>query len=886
MRAETPVALSPRTVTANRASREICRPRLWGWLGLVLIALSGGGRGLPAWAADPLSPKSADGVFESTSPAIAGFDRFARTGDLTAPQSARLLLTELSCTACHATTDEELAPRSGPNLAGLGNRVSADWLQAFLLDPEAVHPGTVMPDLLGRLDPARRGEVAEALVAYLESLRQPLPDIRGTGARPVPHRFWELGDVDRGRELYHRVGCVACHAPDPHERPAIAGSAGLDPQLALLDPEELEELGLGGVSQPGPIQPLGQLAHKHSLRSLALFLLEPETTRPALRMPNLKLTVIEAADLAMYLLRRDAPEAVPISDYSDQPRASDELDRQAERIEAGRQHFGQLGCAACHATPTPRPPSPIAASPIAAKPIDQLDPRSALACWLEDSEPSDPATGWRPWYRLDEEQRRSLSEYLAEPIASLDAESRMAERLLRSNCHACHEREGRGGVASDRGGYFATVGSEDLGDEGRLPPPLSGFERKLKPAWFGRVLTGGGDIRPHLIARMPKYASSDAKSWVAVFEQVQRSLPPTDATEWPRASDLAEQAAGRQMMDAGCVQCHRFRGEGLPGVLGIDLAGVTDRVQPRWFHDFVLHPAGLKPRTRMPTFFPDGISQNRELLDGDADRQLAAMWGYLRDLKTQPLPDKIEQARGADFELTPTERPILLRTFMRDAGPHAIAVGFPQGIHFAWDAEAMRLATGWKGRFLDAQGTWFVRSAPPAEPLGEALIRIDAVAGGWLLSAAERPDGEATPLAETTAAANARRFDGFRLDAAGVPTFLYRVGTWRVEDRIEPLSDQVGGGLHRQLEATRGDDRADIAPGDSLRLVLLQGKRIQPLDDSSLAMQNEEGLVVTLASDLAGRATIETTADGQRWVLSWPSAGPRAGSKAEVTYRW
>src|SRR5690606_22442851 len=157
---------------------------------------------------------------------------------------------------------------------------------------------------------------------------------------------------------------------------------------------------------------------------------------------------------------------------------------------------------------------------------------------------------------------------------------------------------------------------------------------------------------------------------------------------------------------------------------------------------------------------------------GDPDRQIAAMWGYLKSLARQPLPAKIEEVRARDYELKPTERPILIRTFMRDAGPHAIAVGFPQQVHLALDADSLRLVSAWRGRFLDAQGTWFVRSAPPADPLGEERITI--CEQDLLLFAR---DAEAEP---------ARRFLGFEFDQQGVPTFSYEFGGLHVEDRITP----------------------------------------------------------------------------------------------------
>ena len=834
----------------------------------------------------------------SAVPLVAGFERFGRHEQLTRDSAGRLLVTELSCTACHSTDATELVPKRGPHLSGLGNRLDRGWVTRFLLDPATTHRGTTMPDLLGKLPATQRAEAAERLADYLDSLRQPLPEIQGSGAKPVPHRFWELGDREQGRVLYHRVGCVACHAPDPAQTLRPGAAPQLDPQLALLDPEELEELGLGAATRPGPIQPLGDLAAKYSLRSLALFLLEPETIRPALRMPNLKLTVMEAADLAAYLFERTAAGATAVADFSQPSTAAPvaQGDEQASaRIEQGRRWFANLGCAACHNSPDPpaadsqtKPAADSLANIVAAKPLAELNPESATACWL--AMPSAPTGG--PRYGLDPDQTAALVAMLVTLRQPAPPDQTLREALLRSNCYACHERDGLGGVAGDRSGHFETVGHEDLGDEGRLPPPLSGVERKLKPAWLGRFLVGNGNVRPYLYARMPRLADAEAKRYVALFSAVSRgpasgvlSADAPPAGDWPAAADLLRVDVGREMLDAGCVQCHVFRGESLPGVVGIDLAGIADRVQPDWFHAFVLHPAGLKARTRMPTFFPDGVSQNRELLEGDADRQIAAIWGYLSDLHRQPLPAKIEQARGEDFELKPTDRPILLRTFMRDAGPHAIAVGFPRGVHFAFDAERLRLATAWNGRFLDAQGTWFIRSAPPADPLGDRAVRIDR----------EPPfQGEPGTLPAITAptadpAAALGHFAGFRLDDQGLPTLLYRLRDRRVEDRVTPRDDlqPPAVGLVRRLTlraAEKTESPADEMP--PLRFCLLVGSRLEPvtpaLTPGWTSMRNEDRLIVSIPEALASRASLTTSQGQSRWTLPVPPAETRW----ELRYSW
>src|SRR6056297_1243079 len=48
-------------------------------------------------------------------PFVPSFQRFAVHEEIAPESAGRLLLTELSCTACHATGDETLAAKGGPD---------------------------------------------------------------------------------------------------------------------------------------------------------------------------------------------------------------------------------------------------------------------------------------------------------------------------------------------------------------------------------------------------------------------------------------------------------------------------------------------------------------------------------------------------------------------------------------------------------------------------------------------------------------------------------------------------------------------------------------------------------------------------------------------------
>lgn len=117
----------------------------------------------------------------------------------TGPAAGKAYFKQVGCMSCHRVGGEGSA--TGPDLSFVGFRHSAEWLELFIKDPQGWKPDTLMPDT--RLPEDAR----KAIVGYLAGLKgQDLPK----GRRP-----WDdpsLKDpVARGRVLYARAGCVACH---------------------------------------------------------------------------------------------------------------------------------------------------------------------------------------------------------------------------------------------------------------------------------------------------------------------------------------------------------------------------------------------------------------------------------------------------------------------------------------------------------------------------------------------------------------------------------------------------------------------------------------------------------------------------------------------------
>ena len=51
------------------------------------------------------------------------------------------------------------------------------------------------------------------------------------------------------------------------------------------------------------------------------------------------------------------------------------------------------------------------------------------------------------------------------------------------------------------------------------------------------------------------------------------------------------------------------------------------------------NPLAIDPQTKMPVYFEEGKSPLTEILDGDAEKQMTAIWHYLRLGDKMPTPD-------------------------------------------------------------------------------------------------------------------------------------------------------------------------------------------------------------------------------------------------------
>ncbi len=378
-----------------------------------------------------------------------------------------ILVAEMNCTACHAASPEltaRLAPRTAPRLAKDGVRISPQWIRAFLTDPQKSKPGTLMPDTMHGMSDGEKASAADALTHFLVSL-QPAPAQAASTA---------AANVEEGRALYHRIGCVQCHAPEvlppgrAHDEAALADLAALQSHAV----------------------PLGEPSRKYTRAALAGFLLDPLRSRPSGRMPAMNLTPAEADALAVYLLRDGAGEEPSFI-----------VD--AQKAKSGAELFASLRCADCHTAAAAGIAE--AAKPPAVRPFEKLRQRQPSGCISARPKPSAPK------FELTDRQRTVIlvtlqsQDILQMPLAP---EQQVRRTMTALNCYACHSRDRRGGADGLSREYFDVL-SGDRTDEARIPPTLTGIGARLDAAALRAALLAGARTRPQMATRMPVYGEAN-----------------------------------------------------------------------------------------------------------------------------------------------------------------------------------------------------------------------------------------------------------------------------------------------------------------------------------------------------------------------------------------
>jgi mono/diheme cytochrome c family protein len=447
--------------------------------------------------------------------------------------------------------------------------------------------------------------------------------------------------------------------------------------------------------------------------------------------------------------------------------------------ERGAELFDKLRCAACHTSSTDKNSTLIAATPFAD--LNQLE-----GCLSYN-----PGVGV-PKYEVSSSARQAFEEGIANTdllVAAQNHAVRAETSLKAMQCTACHQRDGVGAPSEEQMRLF--VGEGDLGEEGRIPPSLTGVEAKLKPQWLSNVVTTGAKVRPYMNTRMPAFGEQVGGAIAADLQANRKPMPAMPQ----RRFDEAEVQMGREIAGTNglaCIACHNMAGHESPGIPGLDLATVSQRLEPQWFQQWLRNPHEMRSNTRMPVFWDaDGKSALTRLGDGNAGIQINALWAYLSMGAAMPLPQGLITDPDT-YALTPMDRPMYFGTFMKGLSARVLTVGFPERVHLAFDQHNVRLAKVWRGDFMNAKGTWNGRAGQLESPAGVEILDLPAgPTFAWMTDETDWP---------TVSGKDAGwRMVGQRRDADGNPTFRYRFEYVQVEESFLPKLSAEGAYFRRSF---------------------------------------------------------------------------------------
>ena len=499
----------------------------------------------------------------------------------------RELFLERRCAKCHTVSRaSHAAPElsmDAPTFEGIGARRNFEWMSRWILDPKTIRPMAEMPKLLHG---AQAKEEATAIAAHLATLKNdPATSkavINTPAAAPTaePKKADEPSEATDTKPLFERLHCIGCHNP-----PASA-----DP-----DPKKI---------------PLKHVGEKFAPGKLAEFLRAPEAHFAWIRMPNFRLSAAEANEIANWLLA-DAPKAKAVSAPTD-----------AATLERGKSLVQSSGCLNCHNLTLE---NKFKAPALSAFASSTTKITSSAAC-----------IGTAPFadFGFAPEEKKAVQAFVGwTPETHLHhVPADFAERQTRLlNCAACHGQV-----------------------EGF--PPLEILGGKLKPEWSAKFIAGEIAYKPRgvkhpngghwLEMRMPSFKSRAA--WLAEGLAAQHGYPTNTPAELPVNLEMAKLGQKLVGKDGGlsCISCHAVGSLEPTEVFeseGINLARSAERLLPEYYRRWTHNPQSIDPQTKMPMYFDEERSSLPDVLEGDADRQIQAIWEYLRLGSKMPLPSTAPQ---------------------------------------------------------------------------------------------------------------------------------------------------------------------------------------------------------------------------------------------------
>ena len=504
-------------------------------------------------------------------------------------RQGRDLVVQQNCMSCHTAEDKlefpELADQ-GPDMRGIGSRVSEKWLASWLVSPHSVKPSTTMPAIVDGNTEEGRKDAAD-MAAYLATLIDEKPvTVVAKG-----------DDVKQGGGHFDALGCVACHS---------LPSQGYDAKT--------ERIALNRISE------------KYSQSSLTSFLLKPDKNHASIKMPDFGLSDDEARQLAAFLRSESEGKA---------PKAAAFVKGDAER---GAKLVASHNCASCHSNlPSGDSELPSFKSIMAKS-------------WADHGCVTTEKPGKTPAFNITDGERKLMegfrSHYVDEAITTIKSASSydFSERQLEAlNCAACHQRDEMPSLLASLHSQSKHL-SEGIEKDHRFEvdqsrPSLTYIGEMLHSDYMEKIIDGKLDVRPRpwLEMRMPAFHSRAKLLTAGLAGQHGMAPSKVDTTNLnPEKIKFGKQLVGSSGGFA-CVICHadgEAKALAAFEVEGVNFDQVARRLRTGYYHKWMENPQSITPTTKMPKYTTNNKSPF-PIYDGDAEKQFDSILEYLKSLEAE-----------------------------------------------------------------------------------------------------------------------------------------------------------------------------------------------------------------------------------------------------------
>jgi mono/diheme cytochrome c family protein len=787
-------------------------------------------------------------------------------GNASVVEQGRKLFHSVGCVACHAPEKKPNTAVPSFPLADLAEKTTVDQLIEFLLDPIKIRPDSRMPNFH-----LSRGE-ATSIAIYLlrDQLDNPQNQLAGpVSVHGVKYVYYEEATdsaaIERiekltpksdgvlpkfsleipGRRAENFVVKLSGTIHVPRDGRYTFGTNSDDGSRLYIDKQLI-------VNNDG--------VHAAARKGGAVELKEGDHEIVVTYFQGGNEAVLNVTWGGPQMRREEIPTAAlmvtggrPMIPLHSEPFTVD-----PQKAQMGGRMFAMIGCVNCHAISDEKPVRQI-------KALAELNADADTGCL--GNHPSKQAAN----YDLSNDQRMALKTAVKnakELDQPLDPKEQVVHTMAAFNCLACHVRGNVGGATPDRSEFFTMTAEFDMGDEGRLPPRLTGVGAKLLPEAVAKIVFENKlHIRPVLATRMPTFSKEKVGG-------IGDALEKADASGPDRKPEFTETFAkdGRTIIGTrglGCVNCHGVLGVKSLGMPAPDLTTEHERLRPNWFHALLVNPPAMNPATRMPQFWPEGQVAFANLAGGTMDSQIDAIWDYLSLGQTMALPAGLQPSSD---ELIPLDQPIVHRTMMAGAGNRSILVGFPESVHVAFDGDIVRMAKAWKGRFWDAKGFWEGRGGEHLSPLGQDVIDLPP---GPAIAVLNSP-GDPWPTPKAKDRDLGGKFKGYVLDKNERPTFHYVLKD-TIDIHEQPLPKLVASGP--QLIRSFHIDSKE--PAGNVYFLAAQGNKIEAKSPTEWVVDGKLTIRLT-AEQGTGQPAVRDSNGAQQLLI--PVTGKTSAFSVEMSW--